>query len=197
MHSIMAAPWSSRRSPPSRVTTMTSAIRSRPLRIGSSQCTGANRTAMSTRVPGARDFNAAVQLRLPAWAPLLDLSNINHGLLLPILPHCIDDYGRPLLGPAKKGREDRGVSAQRPRRYPGGRRGHVPILDAEPLRQSRLITAHLEPHTGYYPSSLGNAPYLAAFVPSSWMASSKARAGFALRLTSGPFARNRFGPRPT
>jgi uncharacterized protein len=55
--------------------------------------------------PWCRGFHAAMQLRLPAWAPLLDLSNINHGLLLPILLHCIDDYGRPLLGPAKKGRE--------------------------------------------------------------------------------------------
>jgi uncharacterized protein len=55
--------------------------------------------------PWCRGFHAAMQPRLPAWAPLLDLSNINHGLLLPILLHCIDDYGRPLLGPAKKGRE--------------------------------------------------------------------------------------------
>jgi uncharacterized protein len=55
--------------------------------------------------PWCEGFHAAMRLRLPAWAPLLDLSNINHGLLLPILLHCIDDYGRPLLGPAKKGRE--------------------------------------------------------------------------------------------
>jgi uncharacterized protein len=55
--------------------------------------------------PWCRGFHAAMQPRLPAWTPLLDLSNINHGLLLPILLHCIDDYGRPLLGPAKKGRE--------------------------------------------------------------------------------------------
>ena len=39
------------------------------------------------------------------WAPLLDLSNINHGLLLPILLHCVDDQRRPLLGPARIGRE--------------------------------------------------------------------------------------------
>ena len=43
--------------------------------------------------------------RLKAWAPLLDLSNINHGLLLPILLCCVDDQGRPLLGPARKGRD--------------------------------------------------------------------------------------------
>jgi hypothetical protein len=40
---------------PSRATTTTSAKRSRPLRTGSSRSTGASRTAMSTRVPGARD----------------------------------------------------------------------------------------------------------------------------------------------
>jgi uncharacterized protein len=55
--------------------------------------------------PWCEGFHAAMQLRLPAWAPLRDLSNINHGLLLPILLHCVDDYGRPLLGQAKKGRE--------------------------------------------------------------------------------------------
>jgi uncharacterized protein len=36
---------------------------------------------------------------------LLDLSSINHGLLLPILLQCIDDQGHPLLEPARKGRE--------------------------------------------------------------------------------------------
>ena len=46
-----------------------------------------------------------MQLRLSAWAPLLDVSNIHYGLLLPILLHCVDDQGRPLLGPPSKGRE--------------------------------------------------------------------------------------------
>ena len=46
-----------------------------------------------------------MRLRLSAWAPLLDISNIHHGLLLPILLHCVDDQGRPLLGPPRKGRE--------------------------------------------------------------------------------------------
>jgi uncharacterized protein len=55
--------------------------------------------------PWCQGFHAAMRLRLQAWAPLLDLSNINHGLLLPILLHCIDDHGRPLLGPARKGRD--------------------------------------------------------------------------------------------
>jgi uncharacterized protein len=55
--------------------------------------------------PWCEGFHAAMRLRLPAWEPLLDLSNINHGLLLPILLHCVDDQGRPMLGPARKGRE--------------------------------------------------------------------------------------------
>ena len=46
-----------------------------------------------------------MRLRLSAWAPLLDISNIHHGLLLPILLHCVDDQGRPVLGPPRKGRD--------------------------------------------------------------------------------------------
>ena len=57
--------------------------------------------------PWCRGFHAAMQPRLSAWAPLLDTRNINHGLLLPILLHCVDDQGRPLLGPARKGPETR------------------------------------------------------------------------------------------
>jgi len=55
--------------------------------------------------PWCRGFYAAMQLRMSAWAPLLDLRDVNHGLLLPILLHCVDDQGRPLLGPLRKGRE--------------------------------------------------------------------------------------------
>ena len=55
--------------------------------------------------PWCRGFHAAMQPRLSAWAPLLDTRNINHGLLLPILPHCVDDQGHPLLGPTSKGPE--------------------------------------------------------------------------------------------
>ena len=55
--------------------------------------------------PWCQGFHRAMQLRMLAWAPLLDHSDINHGLLLPILLHCVDDKGRPLLGPTRKGRE--------------------------------------------------------------------------------------------
>lgn len=57
--------------------------------------------------PWCRGFQAAMQPRLSAWATLLDTRNINHGLLLPILLHCVDDQGRPLLGPARKGPENK------------------------------------------------------------------------------------------
>lgn len=36
---------------------------------------------------------------------MLDTRTINHGLLLPILLHCLDDQGHPPLGPARKGPE--------------------------------------------------------------------------------------------
>src|SRR6516162_11186479 len=55
--------------------------------------------------PWCQGFHAAMRLQLSAWAPLRDVSNIHHGLLLPILLHCVDDQGRPLLGPPRKGRE--------------------------------------------------------------------------------------------
>jgi uncharacterized protein len=57
--------------------------------------------------PWCEGFYAAMRLRMLAWAPLLDASNVNHGLLLPILLHCRDDQGRPLLGPPRSGRETR------------------------------------------------------------------------------------------
>ncbi|MCK1713864.1 MULTISPECIES: YecA family protein [unclassified Bradyrhizobium] len=54
--------------------------------------------------PWCQGFYAAMRLKLSAWAPLLDASNVNHGLLLPILLHCRDDQG-PLLGPPRSSRE--------------------------------------------------------------------------------------------
>jgi uncharacterized protein len=48
--------------------------------------------------PWCQGFYAAMRLKLSAWAPLLDTGNVNHGLLLPILLHCRDDQGQPMLG---------------------------------------------------------------------------------------------------
>jgi uncharacterized protein len=55
--------------------------------------------------PWCQGFYAAIRLRLSVWTPLLDASNVNHGLLRPILLHCRDDQGRPLLGSPRSGRE--------------------------------------------------------------------------------------------
>ncbi|MGY3463391.1 uncharacterized protein ACVW0I_000262 [Bradyrhizobium sp. LM6.11] len=55
--------------------------------------------------PWCQGFYGAMRLRLSAWAPLLDTSNVNHGPLLPILLHCRDDQEQPLLGPPQSSRE--------------------------------------------------------------------------------------------
>jgi uncharacterized protein len=55
--------------------------------------------------PWCQGFYAAMRLRSSAWAPLLDASNVNHGLLRPILLHCRDDQDRPLLGSPRSGRQ--------------------------------------------------------------------------------------------
>jgi uncharacterized protein len=55
--------------------------------------------------PWCQGFYAAMRLRVSAWAPLLDASNVNHSLLLPILLHCRDDQGPPLLGAPQTDRE--------------------------------------------------------------------------------------------
>ena len=87
--------------------------------------------------PWCLGFHAAMRPRISAWAPLLDTRNVNHALLLPILMHCEDDQGH------------RAIPAQRPQRYPGGRRGHASILDADPLPPRRLTTAYVDAHAGY------------------------------------------------
>jgi yecA family protein len=48
-------------------------------------------------------FYAAMRLRLPLWSKLLQVDSIDHGLLLPILFHCVDDASRPMLGPSRAG----------------------------------------------------------------------------------------------
>ena len=55
--------------------------------------------------PWCMGFLAAMKLRCEAWRPLLDLSRIEHALLLPILLHCTDEAGYPMLGPTRPGPE--------------------------------------------------------------------------------------------
>jgi yecA family protein len=51
--------------------------------------------------PWCEGFYAAMQLRLLAWSRLMLPHSIEHGLLLPILFHCRDDAGRPVLAHAQ------------------------------------------------------------------------------------------------
>ena len=55
--------------------------------------------------PWCMGFLAAMQLRWNEWRPLRDLDRIDHGLLLPILLHCTDQHGSPMLGPPRQGPE--------------------------------------------------------------------------------------------
>jgi len=55
--------------------------------------------------PWCMGFLAEMNIRYDAWAPLRDINRIEHGLLLPILLHCTDSAGRPMLGPVRPGPE--------------------------------------------------------------------------------------------
>ena len=55
--------------------------------------------------PWCMGFLSAMRLRFDAWRPLLDLGRIEHALMLPILLHCTDPLGRPMLGPPREGPE--------------------------------------------------------------------------------------------
>ena len=55
--------------------------------------------------PWCTGFLTAMRLRYDQWRPLLDLGQIHHGLMLPILLYCSDPSGQPLLGPPREGPE--------------------------------------------------------------------------------------------
>lgn len=55
--------------------------------------------------PWCMGFLAALGLRRKDWGALFDLNRIEHGLLLPILVHCVDGRGNPVLGPPREGPE--------------------------------------------------------------------------------------------
>jgi yecA family protein len=48
--------------------------------------------------PWCMGFYAVVKLRLLTWSRLMSPNAIEHRLLLPILSHCVDTTGRPVLG---------------------------------------------------------------------------------------------------
>jgi len=93
---------------------------------------------MSMRVLGTWD---STRPRISARAPLLDTRNVNHGLLLPILMHCEDDQGRPLLGPTSQARQTEQVLRNAHSDIPAANTGHASVLDADPLPPRRLTTA--------------------------------------------------------
>ena len=53
--------------------------------------------------PWCQGFYSAMQLQIDAWSPFLDLDDIRHGLLLPILAYCVDEQGAYVLGPRNPG----------------------------------------------------------------------------------------------
>ncbi|GAC1580640.1 MAG: UPF0149 family protein [Sphingomicrobium sp.] len=55
--------------------------------------------------PWCQAFYTAVQLNIKAWQALLAPNSSLYGLLLPILIYCVDDEGRPVLGPPTPGPE--------------------------------------------------------------------------------------------
>ena len=55
--------------------------------------------------PWCMGFLSARQLRFDNGQPLLVLSRVDHGLMLPILLYCTDPLGRPMLGPPRDGPE--------------------------------------------------------------------------------------------
>jgi len=106
MHSTTAAPRSSRRSLLSWCATTKSVTSSRGRPIGSSPSTGGKPTATSTRGPGAgllcRPAPAGVTL-----ASLLNIDDIDNGLLLLTFVHWVDDQGSPLFGTGRDQRARR------------------------------------------------------------------------------------------
>jgi uncharacterized protein len=55
--------------------------------------------------PWCMGFLTGMRLRQKDWEPLLNLSSMDHGLMLPILLYCVDAVGRPMLGPPREGPE--------------------------------------------------------------------------------------------
>jgi len=53
--------------------------------------------------PWCMGFYAIVKLRLLAWSRLMSPSAAEHVLLLPILAHCVDASGRPVLETQRRG----------------------------------------------------------------------------------------------
>jgi uncharacterized protein len=55
--------------------------------------------------PLCMGFLTCMRLRKQDWQPLLDVSRLDHGLMLPILLYCTDALGLEMLGPPRQGPE--------------------------------------------------------------------------------------------
>ncbi len=53
--------------------------------------------------PWCMGFYAVMKLRLLTWSRLMNPNIIEHALLLPILFHCVDRSGLPVLAPERRG----------------------------------------------------------------------------------------------
>jgi yecA family protein len=53
--------------------------------------------------PWCMGFYAVIKLRLLTWSRLMSPNAAEHRLLLPILSHCVDTSGRPVLDPQRRG----------------------------------------------------------------------------------------------
>jgi uncharacterized protein len=98
-----------------------------------------------------RGIYAAMKLRLSAWAPLTNPADIDHALLLPILPHCVDDHGRLLLAPPRTGPQTQQLLRTAYKDIPAVVRCHAPVLDADAI-QYPIVAAQ---RRGVLQSALG------------------------------------------
>lgn len=99
--------------------------------------------------PWCDGFYAAMKLRLSAWAPLSNPADINHGLLLPILFHCVDDQGRPMLGPKKQGQTLTRSGEQPTSIFRPSSKTCVSTGCRHASRPDRSYRADVEAHTAY------------------------------------------------
>ena len=93
--------------------------------------------------PWCMGFLSAMQLRLKAWEPLLDLSSPDHALMLPILLYCVDALGGPMLEPPAEGTEMHEYHTHRLPQHSDRHPRDSRVLDAAARRRSSPSTLKL------------------------------------------------------
>jgi uncharacterized protein len=87
-------------------------------------------------------FMAAVNLNRDEWRAVLDLDSHLYGLMLPVLIHCVDAHGRPILGPPRAGPETEAFFKQAYTDIPvcvGGIRNHYHVRHYNNAEGLRLV----------------------------------------------------------